>query len=229
MLAMKNNIDQIATKTIKRRKMAKRIDCPICNKKLDTDDCVFDIESHIENCIALAQFQNFQTTKIDSNIARLLPSIDIDIDVETGNSLPFGAPQYSDQNITPKQILGLPTPLTDKSASLTTLCTNTLPERHGKSMASLPSLSNPPVKVNLINKKFDDAFLLSVIANQQHQLGQVARCRVCLESSFRTPLVSTLCWHVLCEECWLSSLNYKRVCPTCSTITSPECLRKIFL
>ena len=229
MLAMKNNIDQIATKKIKRRKMAKRIDCPICNKKLDTDDCVFDIESHIENCIALAQLQNFQTTKIDSNIARLLPSIDIDIDVESGNSLPFGAPQYTDQNITPKLILGLPTPLTDKSASLTTLCANTLPERYDKSMASLPSLSNPPAKVTLIDKKFDDAFLLSVIANQQHQLGQVARCRVCLESSFRTPLVSTLCWHVLCEECWLSSLNYKRICPTCSTITSPECLRKIFL
>jgi hypothetical protein len=229
-MATKTRIEQTSMKKVKRKKVSKIIGCPICNEKLGTDECSIDNESHIENCIAMVQLQNSQSTKANAKIIKL-PSIDVDIDVENNDFLPFGSPQYTDQDLGPRQALGLPAPFVSKNVKLATLHSNTPIDQLGGKWTALPSLSNSLAKASAPDNrtKYGEAFFLSVIANQQHQLAQVSRCRVCLESSFKTPLVSTLCWHVLCEECWLSSLNYKRICPTCSTITYPECLRKIFL
>ncbi|XP_031335981.1 protein Teyrha-meyrha-like isoform X2 [Photinus pyralis] len=54
------------------------------------------------------------------------------------------------------------------------------------------------------------------------------KCLICLEH-YKKPVISTVCWHVHCEECWLHTLSSKKVCPQCSMITSPSDLRRIFM
>ncbi|XP_022915489.1 E3 ubiquitin-protein ligase RNF220-like [Onthophagus taurus] len=54
------------------------------------------------------------------------------------------------------------------------------------------------------------------------------KCLICLEH-YKKPVISTVCWHVHCEECWLHTLGSKKVCPQCSMITSPSDLRRIFM
>ncbi|CAH1121838.1 unnamed protein product [Ceutorhynchus assimilis] len=54
------------------------------------------------------------------------------------------------------------------------------------------------------------------------------RCLICLEQ-YKKPVISTVCWHVHCEECWLHTLGSKKLCPQCSMITSPTDLRRIFM
>ncbi|KAF5284779.1 hypothetical protein FQA39_LY04504 [Lamprigera yunnana] len=54
------------------------------------------------------------------------------------------------------------------------------------------------------------------------------KCLICLEH-YKKPVISTVCWHVHCEECWLHTLSSKKMCPQCSMITSPSDLRRIFM
>ncbi|XP_018325529.1 E3 ubiquitin-protein ligase RNF220-like isoform X2 [Agrilus planipennis] len=54
------------------------------------------------------------------------------------------------------------------------------------------------------------------------------KCLICLEH-YKKPVISTVCWHVHCEECWLHTLGSKKVCPQCGMITSPSDLRRIFM
>nr|CAI5868014.1 unnamed protein product [Callosobruchus analis] len=54
------------------------------------------------------------------------------------------------------------------------------------------------------------------------------KCLICLEH-YKKPVISTVCWHVHCEECWLHTLGSKKVCPQCSMITAPTDLRRIFM
>ncbi|PRP79882.1 ring finger protein [Planoprotostelium fungivorum] len=70
--------------------------------------------------------------------------------------------------------------------------------------------------------------LKAQIQDMEKTLSGVTRCTVCM-SNYVQPLVSTQCWHVHCEDCWLSSLSAKRLCPQCNVITLPSQLRRIFL
>lgn len=54
------------------------------------------------------------------------------------------------------------------------------------------------------------------------------KCLICMDE-FRVPVVSTCCWHVHCEECWLRTLGEKKLCPQCKMITSPTDLRRIYM
>jgi len=57
---------------------------------------------------------------------------------------------------------------------------------------------------------------------------QKNRCLICL-GDYRKPVVSTSCWHVHCEECWLQALGNKKLCPQCNLITPPTHLRRIYM
>ena len=59
-------------------------------------------------------------------------------------------------------------------------------------------------------------------------LRQSALCNICL-NTYVTPVVSTACWHVHCEQCWLRALGAKKLCPQCKIIVQPKHLRKIYL
>lgn len=58
--------------------------------------------------------------------------------------------------------------------------------------------------------------------------GDVCKCLICMDR-YRTPVISTICWHVYCEECWLRTLGAKKLCPQCNAITTPNDLRKIYI
>ncbi|XP_030051119.1 E3 ubiquitin-protein ligase RNF220 isoform X2 [Microcaecilia unicolor] len=53
------------------------------------------------------------------------------------------------------------------------------------------------------------------------------KCHICLDS-YTVPLTSIQCWHIHCEQCWLRTLGSKKLCPQCSTITSPADLRRVY-
>uniref|UniRef100_T1DG04 Putative phosphonate ABC transporter n=1 Tax=Cupiennius salei TaxID=6928 RepID=T1DG04_CUPSA len=54
------------------------------------------------------------------------------------------------------------------------------------------------------------------------------KCLICLEP-YTKPVVSTTCWHVHCEECWLMTMGVKKLCPQCNIIVFPSDLRRIYL
>ena len=66
------------------------------------------------------------------------------------------------------------------------------------------------------------------LKEENEQLRQKSMCNICMDS-YRTPLVSTVCWHVSCEECWMRALGTKKLCPQCKVIIQPKHLRKIYL
>jgi hypothetical protein len=70
--------------------------------------------------------------------------------------------------------------------------------------------------------------LIRTVQLQDQIIQRIPRCLICLEPH-NMPVVSTVCWHVFCESCWLQSLASKRICPHCSSITSPEDLRRLYL
>ncbi|VVC24136.1 Hypothetical protein CINCED_3A021017 [Cinara cedri] len=53
-------------------------------------------------------------------------------------------------------------------------------------------------------------------------------CLLC-KGNFKDPVVSTSCWHVYCEVCWLQILGAKKLCPQCYVITLPSHLRRVYL
>ena len=59
-------------------------------------------------------------------------------------------------------------------------------------------------------------------------LRQSSLCNICL-AVYVKPVVSTVCWHVHCELCWLRALGAKKLCPQCKMIVQPKDLRKIYL
>ncbi|XP_044742115.1 E3 ubiquitin-protein ligase Rnf220-like [Chrysoperla carnea] len=55
------------------------------------------------------------------------------------------------------------------------------------------------------------------------------KCLICMEN-YKNPVISTTCWHVHCEECWLQTLETrKKVCPQCNVVTSSSDLRRIYM
>ena len=66
------------------------------------------------------------------------------------------------------------------------------------------------------------------LQRENEELRQKAMCNICL-GSYNTPLVSTVCWHVSCQECWLRALGSKKLCPQCKVIIQAKHLRRIYL
>ncbi|CAI6357722.1 unnamed protein product [Macrosiphum euphorbiae] len=58
--------------------------------------------------------------------------------------------------------------------------------------------------------------------------GDKFTCLLC-KGNFKDPVVSTSCWHVYCEVCWLQILGAKKLCPQCYVITLPSNLRRVYL
>ncbi|GFS29928.1 e3 ubiquitin-protein ligase RNF220 [Nephila pilipes] len=54
------------------------------------------------------------------------------------------------------------------------------------------------------------------------------KCLICMDP-YTKPVVSTTCWHVHCEECWLMTMGMKKLCPQCNMIVFPTDLRRIYL
>jgi len=59
-------------------------------------------------------------------------------------------------------------------------------------------------------------------------LRQQVLCNICFDS-YTKPVVSVVCWHVHCEQCWLRALGTKKLCPQCKIIIQPRDLRRVYL
>jgi len=77
--------------------------------------------------------------------------------------------------------------------------------------------------------------IISALKQRVHELEEMNkeaklknRCLICL-GDYKKPVVSTSCWHVHCEECWLLALGNKKLCPQCNLITPPTHLRRIYM
>ncbi|KAF8774290.1 E3 ubiquitin-protein ligase RNF220 like protein [Argiope bruennichi] len=73
--------------------------------------------------------------------------------------------------------------------------------------------------------------IISSLKEKIRDLGDQSKnvkCLICMEP-YTKPVVSTTCWHVHCEECWLMTLGVKKLCPQCNMIVFPTDLRKIYL
>lgn len=69
---------------------------------------------------------------------------------------------------------------------------------------------------------------LEDIKTENGMLRQQTLCNICYDVYVR-PVVSVVCWHVHCEQCWLRALGTKKLCPQCKIIIQPRDLRRIFL
>ena len=87
-----------------------------------------------------------------------------------------------------------------------------------KSKSDFESLSLADLKNNRIAE----------LKRENQHLRQTSLCNICL-TTYSKPVVSTVCWHVHCEICWLRSLGAKKLCPQCKVIVQPKNLRKIYL
>jgi len=85
-----------------------------------------------------------------------------------------------------------------------------------------------PVCVSEPSTSEDKKDIIEELSEENNQLRQKSMCNICMDS-YRTPLVSTVCWHVSCEECWMRALGTKKLCPQCKVIIQPKHLRKIYL
>jgi hypothetical protein len=68
----------------------------------------------------------------------------------------------------------------------------------------------------------------SKLRQQEQMIRHTPKCLICLEP-YKTPVVSIVCWHVYCEQCWLLTLGAKKLCPQCNVIASACDLRKLYL
>merc|ERR1712018_309857 len=73
-----------------------------------------------------------------------------------------------------------------------------------------------------------DHQLIEELRQENDMLRQKSMCNICMDS-YTTPLVSTVCWHVSCEECWMRALGTKKLCPQCKVIIQAKDLRRIYL
>ncbi len=94
-----------------------------------------------------------------------------------------------------------------------------------------PSSSSQSARRNLASSSAPSSLSeqLRQLREDNESLRQSApTCKVCMDSYSR-PVVSSICWHVHCEGCWLRALGAKRLCPQCKVITRPQDLRRIYL
>ena len=101
-------------------------------------------------------------------------------------------------------------------------CKSTDPEP-GPSNSEDNSLKTPD--------QMSDAELRLALAESRREnasLRQQVLCNICFDS-YTKPVVSVVCWHVHCEECWLRALGTKKLCPQCKIIIQPRDLRRVYL
>ena len=66
------------------------------------------------------------------------------------------------------------------------------------------------------------------LQEENEKLRQKSMCNICMDS-YESPLVSTVCWHISCQECWMRALGSKKLCPQCKVIIQAKDLRRIYL
>ena len=131
----------------------------------------------------------------------------------------FGAAQYTESDLI------LPKPETD--AEIEDLETRTNIQ---EALTGQKSTVASDLEANILEKspkKTPEEFIKH-LQEENSDLRTKTMCNICMDS-YKTPLVSTVCWHVSCEECWMRALGTKKLCPQCKVIIQPKDLRRIYM
>lgn len=144
--------------------------------------------------------------------------LDIEGDEDNGR---YGADQYTEADLILSQ------PETEAEAEDLESRTNVTQVLTGGKSSIVVSAESPPFSGTEDDKKDLNA-LVEQLQKENNELRQKSTCNICMDA-FNTPLVSTVCWHVSCEECWMRALGTKKLCPQCKVIIQPKHLRRIFL
>lgn len=96
--------------------------------------------------------------------------------------------------------------------------------------AEAPRPVEPAASQSAVHPPGTSSLVISALRAQVAELeasGPGARCAVC-RGAFVRPVVSVICWHVCCEQCFLTALGTRGLCPHCTSITMPGDLRRIY-
>ncbi|KAJ3156375.1 hypothetical protein HDU89_004157 [Geranomyces variabilis] len=140
---------------------------------------------------------------------------DEEIDIDDDDTEAFGHQQYGEDHLNEFR------PASDERALV-------IEQEQVEVWESLPQQShNIPTGTDSNTKLVIDS-LKTRIRDLEASAKSTNKCLICLDP-YKTPLVSVVCWHVHCEQCWLQTLGTKRLCPQCQKITAPADLRRVYL
>ncbi|KAJ2702942.1 hypothetical protein H4R19_005334, partial [Coemansia spiralis] len=223
--------------------------CPFCNKVLaGTDE---EINTHANECLDNGSgsggrmesyvFDGEERVRVTALFSGSLSAHfgtssveqagDEDIDVDQQDESSYGAPQYTDADLAISE--------TGRARTYNTSHLRTdadpqaeyepEPPTHTAAPAPTPAAgaAAPPSLAPSTSNLVVDA-LKARIREQDLMLQSAFSCMVC-QGPYQAPCVSIQCWHVLCEQCWMTALGTKKLCPHCQQITQPVDLRRIYL
>lgn len=183
--------------------------CPVCDKLIIGD--ADDVNEHIDDCIngrTGASSGEDEGGTPSSLFHRTTSMVNIDDDCGPGSA--YGHAQYTDADVA--RVLGMP-----GGEAFT--------EADAQDQLQLNGL----LQRILARQDPGEAQLRRLLRALMEQSSAPAKCAVCLEALRMPAAVSTVCWHVLCERCWLRQIGTaKSLCPQCTSIVGLSDLRKVF-
>ena len=163
-----------------------------------------------------------------------LQVLDIENDDIRGTEAGLGPTQYTDADVlVPESEIGTKEDEERKMLTQILLGQDSLKEKPNEDAANDSSSSDQCTTSSLQD---EESSTIAEIRNNRIKelkrenklLRQSSLCNICL-TMYVTPVVSTVCWHVHCELCWLRALGAKKLCPQCKIIVQPKDLRRIYL
>ena len=159
--------------------------------------------------------------------------LDIENDDIRGAETGYGATQYTDADIlVPESDIGTKEDEERKALTQVLLGCDVMKTEKiaGEEEEECSTSSDPKSKPDFESLSLADLKnnRIADLKRENQHLRQTSLCNICL-NTYSKPIVSTVCWHVHCEICWLRSLGAKKLCPQCKVIVQPKNLRKIYL
>lgn len=157
---------------------------------------------------------------------------DVDVDIEDDEEeLPYGQSQYTTEDLPPPPVSESDDD-DEEEESLPYLHDNRDPTQENLNGSKTFNTGDSNVTNGLISVSKNESVIKALKERireleSENDTGRFT-CLVC-HGQYVSPLVSVVCWHVHCEQCWLHSLAAKKLCPQCSAIISPVDLRKIYI
>ncbi|KAI9296452.1 hypothetical protein K502DRAFT_340952 [Neoconidiobolus thromboides FSU 785] len=156
--------------------------------------------------------------------------IDDDLDIDMVEEVQYGEAQFTEEDLNKIAKKGKKSK-SDNENEATVTYEDTIDEPKTNEKEAEQKIKPGNVQNRLNSQKMIIESLKQKIyslQNQSQQTNNNVSCLIC-QDSYQIPLVSTGCWHVHCETCWLQSLAVKKLCPQCQRITFPSELRRIYL
>lgn len=153
---------------------------------------------------------------------------DAELDIENVDEEPGGSAQFSEEDVI--QLNQSSTAEADDEEIQTdNQILDAAQKETNDEKTSSNTISTTDIPIVLPHSSEDLKKLCQKLIKDNTELKKQTVCKICMDVAYNKPLVSLVCWHVHCEECWLRALGAKKLCPQCKVIIQPKDLRRIFL